>query len=334
MQLNIAVDRNERANIRSNQQMSSCTQAQQFQQPQLQSSSEKEAYRKPSQLPIIEPKNFNDAFKMLQAAWKATYQQPFPTKHLHVVPTISLWSRKSTRFAAPLLNDPPIEVPTPRAKKQKTKGSEQIARDIIVGNDKKYTINNVPHLYEVGLRRTIEQNAASHKIVEALQLVLKQNKSKATALVKVLIAGFATARPYISTTHIEHMTTIARLTLLWDTGAELGFDNNDGDISWFDESLNAAAIVTSSPSKNTINNWVADLAVSQCLLFREKAEGKSVFVQSDGGQKGQEVRCAVILDLNDKTKTPDGSTYEFVLDTVYTGKSVEQTTAGMKQSLV
>ena len=154
-----------------------------------------------------------------------------------MVPTISLWSRKSTRFAAPLLNDPPIEVPTPRAKKQKTKGSEQIVRDIIVGNDKKYTINNVPHLYEVGLRRTIERNAASHKIVEALRLVLKRNKSKATALVKVLIGGFAAARPYISTTHIEHMMTIVRLTLLWDTRAELGFDNNDSDISWFDEQI-------------------------------------------------------------------------------------------------
>lgn len=112
--------------------------------------------------------------------------------------------------------------------------------------------------------------------------------------------------------------------------AELGFNIDDGDVSWFEETLNAGVIAESSPYKNTINNWVAELAVLQCHLFRERAEGKSVFVKSDGVQKGQEVRCAVMWDPSDKTNTIDGLTYKFFLDTAYTGKSVERTTAGMK----
>lgn len=97
------------------------------------------------------------------------------------------------------------------------KQNEQLVRDIIVGSSKKYTIKDVPHLYEVEFQKTTEQNAASHKILETLQSILKRNKNKSSDLEKVLIGGFAAARPYILTTHIKHLLAFRILILLWQS---------------------------------------------------------------------------------------------------------------------
>jgi hypothetical protein len=40
------------------------------------------------------------------------------------------------------------------------------------------------------------------------------------------------------------------------------------------------------------------------MIFSQKMLGATLFCQSDGGQKGQEVRLFTMFDKNDKTETP------------------------------
>ncbi len=59
----------------------------------------------------------------------------------------------------------------------------------------------------------------------------------------------------------------------------------------------------------------------------------NVFCQSDGGQKGQEVRLFSILDETDKTESENGVICQFWADLTYTGKTSDEVAAGTNQSL-
>ena len=149
-----------------------------------------------------------------------------------------------------------------------------MVRDVTVGKTTQYTVKDIPHLYGIELQRTIDRNTASHSMIVALREVLRRKKSKTTELSRVLIAGFAAAWPYISGTHIEHLLAIGRITLLWEVGAVLGFDNDNGDLLWLDDAvdcegrqLSTEKIADSSLSSNVVADWVFELAVTQTLLF-------------------------------------------------------------------
>ena len=55
--------------------------------------------------------------------------------------------------------------------------------------------------------------------------------------------------------------------------------------------------------------------------------------QSDGGQKGQEVRLFTTFDPQDKSKAEDGTICSFWADLTYTGKTSNDVATRMHQSL-
>jgi hypothetical protein len=62
-------------------------------------------------------------------------------------------------------------------------------------------------------------------------------------------------------------------------------------------------------------------------------DNSNVFCQSDGGQKGQEVRLFSLLDEVDTTGFENGLICEFWADLTYTGKTSNEVAAGINHSL-
>jgi hypothetical protein len=62
-------------------------------------------------------------------------------------------------------------------------------------------------------------------------------------------------------------------------------------------------------------------------------DNANIFCQSDGGQKGQEVRLFTLLDKADKTQFKHGVICEFWADLTYTGKTSDEVAAGTNHSL-
>ena len=175
---------------------------------------------------------------MLQKAWRSSYNLPFPIKHLDVFPARKYASTTCScqiglfhPLSPTLANVAPIVQKKKQTQAKQDKDSRQNVSNRIVGTGNQYVVKDVPHLYGIELQRTLDRNAASHALIEALRLVLKRNQSKTTELAKFLIAGFAAARPYISTTHIEHLLVFGRLTLLWEVAAELDISEPNGGLS-------------------------------------------------------------------------------------------------------
>jgi hypothetical protein len=109
---------------------------------------------------------------------------------------------------------------------------------------------------------------------------------------------------------------------------------NSGKAKGMDLSfINLDNVANNSPSATSLTNWVSKLARDQYMIFSQKIEHSSTFCQSDGGQKGQEVRLFTTFDEQDKSKGKDGSVCLFWADLTYTGKSSNDVAAGMHQSL-
>jgi hypothetical protein len=97
--------------------------------------------------------------------------------------------------------------------------------------------------------------------------------------------------------------------------------------------INLENVANSSPSATSLTNWVSKLARDQDMIFSQKIEHSSTFCQSDGGQKGQEVRLFTTFDRQDKSKGKDGLVCSFWADLTCTGKSSDDVAAEMNQSL-
>jgi hypothetical protein len=80
------------------------------------------------------------------------------------------------------------------------------------------------------------------------------------------------------------------------------------------------SVANSPPSLSALTNWVVALAQDQYMIFSQKMLGETLFCQSDGGQKGQEVRIFALFDKNDKTETLDGTTCQFLADLTFASK--------------
>jgi hypothetical protein len=86
------------------------------------------------------------------------------------------------------------------------------------------------------------------------------------------------------------------------------------DVSFF----NLDNVSNSSPCSTSLTNWVIELARDQVLVFSRKADEYNLFCQSDGGQKGQEVRLFSLLDESDKSESENGGICQFRADLTYT----------------
>jgi hypothetical protein len=94
-------------------------------------------------------------------------------------------------------------------------------------------------------------------------------------------------------------------------------DGKNIDFSW----LQLGSLASCSPSASSLTNWVTNLAQEQYIIFSAKIDKSNVFCQSDGGQKGQEVRLFTLLDESDKTHSEHGWICQFWAGVTYRGKT-------------
>ncbi len=71
--------------------------------------------------------------------------------------------------------------------------------------------------------------------------------------------------------------------------------------------MNLRNVANCSPCCTSLTNWVRELARDQYLIFSRKMDDAKVFCQSDGGQKGQEVRLFSLLDEADTLQSEHGA---------------------------
>jgi hypothetical protein len=97
--------------------------------------------------------------------------------------------------------------------------------------------------------------------------------------------------------------------------------------------MNLKNVANWCPCCTSLTNWVTELARDQYLIFSSKMDNSNLFCQSDGGQKGQEVRLFSLLDETDTTESENGVICEFWADLTYTGKTSDEVAAGTNHSL-
>jgi hypothetical protein len=169
-------------------------------------------------------------------------------------------------------------------------------------------------------------------LVKALQAVLHRKSTVSTLFERRLLAGWSASHPQVATANQEQLLALGRYSLLLEIKAECeGLEGGEYvNLSWL--TLENAA--NSSPSERSLRRWVLDLAVENYLIHSQIVENVPIFAQSDGKQRGQEVR---LISVWNEGKTsllkPDGECELYWLDLAYTGKKSEDVVKGMKHSL-
>jgi len=98
--------------------------------------------------------------------------------------------------------------------------------------------------------------------------------------------------------------------------------------------VNLEKILSISPVASTIDRWVDQLAVDQSVIVAHDInKAHSVFLQSDHAPDGSLAKVLTYFDINDKSKTPDGSVQQFFLGIEVTGKKAGEIAEGIDHSL-
>jgi hypothetical protein len=262
----------------------------------------------PENVPTLPPISFCDASRMVQEAWKVAFPSlRFPVKLIGLFPP---------------QQEP---APAPASKQQTNKYSSKCkVRDIQVGNG--VVIHDVPTKYELVLDSDLARFRRERGLVAALKDVLDQKTNQPSQHTKHLLAAFAASHPQISVVYQELLIALARFTFLLEVKGKM---KEAMDVSF----MNLTNVANCSPCCTSLTNWVTELAKDQYLIFSRKMDDANVFCQSDGGQKGQEVRLFTILDKADTSQSEYGSICEFWADLTYTGKTSDEVAAGTNHSL-
>jgi hypothetical protein len=167
--------------------------------------------------------------------------------------------------------------------------------------------------------------------VNAVKKVMSLKQNQPTNHTRHLLGAFAASHPQISTMHQEQIIALAQMSLLLEVKAVAENDSSllGIDFSW----LTLENVADSSPSSSALTKWVVALAQDQYMIFSQKMMGATLFCQSDGGQKGQEVRLFTMFDRNDKTESPDGTICQFWADLTFAGKKSLQVADAVKHSM-
>jgi hypothetical protein len=184
------------------------------------------------------------------------------------------------------------------------------------------------------------------KMVAALDKLLSRQKSQPTQTSQRLLAGFASSHPTISPDSQELLIGMARYTFMLELESIIkDIDQahpskntrivTKGKEKWSSSyKCNMEMVLHSSPSASAIDSWVVQLAVDQALIastfFRNCG---SVYLMSDGGHKGSQVKLLSGWDEHDMTQTPDGSVRTIILDIDTSGKKSEDVATGCIYSL-
>jgi hypothetical protein len=186
---------------------------------------------------------------------------------------------------------------------------------------------------KVAINKNLESQLLKERaFFSGLKKALNSNHNQPTQHTKHLLAAFAASHPQILMIYQEMLISLARYTFLLEVKAVVEYS---GKAKGMDMSfISLENVSNSSPCATSLTNWVTSLARDQYLIFSRKMQDSNTFCQSDGGQKGQEVRMFATFDPNNKSKAKDGSICSFWADLTYTGKTSDNVAACMHQSLL
>jgi hypothetical protein len=97
--------------------------------------------------------------------------------------------------------------------------------------------------------------------------------------------------------------------------------------------MNLKNVLNCSTCSTSLTSWVIELVRDQYLLLSRKMDKYNLVCQSNGGQKGKEVRLFSLLDESGKTKSKNGGICQFWADLTYTGKTFGKVAAEMNHPL-
>ncbi len=173
---------------------------------------------------------------------------------------------------------------------------------------------------KVAINKNLESQFLKERaFFKALKATVARVRTESTSQTRRLLAAFAASHPQVSVIHQEILISLARYTFLLEVKAQANCekDGKNIDFSW----LQLSSLANCSPSASSLTSWVTELAQEQFIIFSAKMENSNVFCQSDGGQKGQEVRLFTLLDDSDKTNSEHGSICQFWAGCHYPGKT-------------
>jgi hypothetical protein len=204
-------------------------------------------------------------------------------------------------------------------------------RDIVVNGR---TTKDVPVLFGVYSHSLVVKLSRSHLQMRALKRVLCRLRCMPTAHMRRVFGSYAASHPQVVPANIELVSVIARHTLFsqWNqmiqtltnklTPQKRAFTGAAPTISVSLDQLSRC-----TPSAAVVQCWVLNLAIEQEIIMARLVSQHRVFGQSDGGQKGQEVR---VLSLRNQET---GKIVEYWSGLTYCGKKSNQVANGMKRDL-
>ncbi len=177
------------------------------------------------------------------------------------------------------------------------------------------------------------QNSKNERsIVHALRGVLNNKKANTSSDSQCIFAAFAASHPTIPTTSQATIIALSRYTFLMDIKDELSVDVHVQK-RFEKDMLHLPKILNCSPAGSTIDGWVDCLATDQAILVSHQVKNaKHCFLQCDHAPDGSLVKVLTFFDVEDKTKTVDGSVKQFFLGVEVTGKKSSEIAEGIDHS--
>jgi hypothetical protein len=234
---------------------------------------------------------------MIQLAWRKT----FPRIQF---PAVSITSKTTTTSKNKNEYDPVTERVVPLDEYERHERASEL-----------YTAN---HVYIQTTKHTILKQKG--QFVDKLNLILsKKSCTRSSYLSQNFLAAFAVSNPQIAPRNIQLLIAIARFTLLYDVN-ELCVKKNDF--------VTIQNVYNCSPKASTIDNWILNLAARQIVIARAAiVDDVKIFLQTDGGHNGQEVRLLSYYNkASDKIEV-------IWLGLTYCGKASNLVAEGLKLSL-
>jgi len=146
-----------------------------------------------------------------------------------------------------------------------------------------------------------------------------------------ILAAFATSHPTIPTTSQATIIALSRYTFLMDVNDQLSVDVQK---RYEKDMLCLQKILNCSPAGSTIDGWVDLLATDQAIIIsHEITKVDHCYLQCDHAPDGSLAKVLTYFDVNDKTKTVDGSVQQFFLGVEVTGKKSTEIAEGIDHSL-
>jgi hypothetical protein len=179
------------------------------------------------------------------------------------------------------------------------------------------------------------------KIVASLDKLLSRDKSQPTQQSQRLLAGFASSHPTISPDSQALLIGMARYTFMLELESVIK-DNRrrmmiatNGKEKWsISNKCEMEMALRSSPSASAIDDWVVHLALEQAVIASAFFQNcGAVYLMSDGGHKGSQVKLLSGWDEHDTSQTPEGSVRTILLDIDASGKKSEDVATGCVYSL-